>query len=318
MQPPEETARGSVKPNLLSGSAATDNSSGSILNALEGKDSPAKGIAQKKSGVLRGAIVLALLAAIGAGGFFAWNQRSTQLADAAAASAPTAPTPAAPTPAAPTPATPKELPASTPVLAANAPVPDKPESQAAVIENDPATHADKSDAAADAAPADPRAKLTESLEAGVPVTATSLKKALEEPKPAKPKAAPKSVNAPLVNRNAPEKKASVQKPANATSTAPDSDVNILTALVSHGDSVNEPAKPKETAKSRQQAKKKAAEPVLAQNSADGQDIVERKNGDNTSALLQRCRQLGMIEGELCRWRICSGRWDTDTACKVNR
>ncbi|NKI70443.1 hypothetical protein GN109_13525 [Collimonas pratensis] len=308
MQPPEETARGSVKPNLLSGSAATDNSSGSILNALEGKESPAKGIAQKKSGVVRGAVVVALLAAIGAGGFFAWNQRSAQ--DATAAS----------TPAAPTPAAPKELPASTPVLAANTPAPEKTESQAAVIENDPAAHAEKTDATTDETPADPRAKLTESLEAGVPVTATSLKKALEEPKPAKAKAPAKSVNAPLVNRNVPEKKAVAQKPAKAASTPPDSDVNILTALVSHGDSVNEPAKPaKETAKSKQQAKKKAAEPVLAQNTADGgPDIVERKNGDSTAGLLQRCRQLGMIEGELCRWRICSGRWDTDTACKVNK
>ncbi|PFH08291.1 hypothetical protein BCF11_0644 [Collimonas sp. PA-H2] len=307
MQPPEETARGSVKPNLLSGSTATDNSSGSILNALEGKNSPAKGIAQKKSGVVRGAVVLALLAAIGAGGFFAWNQRSAQLADATAASAPT-------------PAAPKELPSSTPVLAANTPAPEKTESQAAVIENDPATHTEKSDAAADAAPADPRAKLTESLEAGVPVTATSLKSALEEPKPAKAKPAAKSVNAPLVNRNVPDKKAVAQKPAKAASTPPDSDVNILSALVSHGDSVNEPAKPaKETAKSRQQAKKKAAEPVLAQNASDGgPDIVERKSGDSTAGLLLRCRQLGMIEGELCRWRICSGRWDTDTACKVNR
>ncbi|WP_211470323.1 hypothetical protein [Collimonas humicola] len=313
MQPSEETARGSVKPNLLSGSTSTDNRSGSILNALEGKDSSAKGIAQKKSGVVRGAVVLALLAAIGAGGFFAWNQRSSQLADATAASAPAAPTPAAPTPAAP-----KELPSSTPALAANASAPEKIESQAAVIENDPAVHTDKSDAAADQAPADPRAKLTESLEAGVPVTATSLKSALEEPKPAKAKPVAKSVNAPLVNRNVPDKKAVAQKPAKTASTPPDSDVNILTALVSHGDSVNEPAKPKETAKSRQQAKKKAAEPVLAQNSADGPDIVERKAGDSTAGLLQRCRQLGMIEGELCRWRICSGRWDTDTACKVNR
>jgi hypothetical protein len=31
-------------------------------------------------------------------------------------------------------------------------------------------------------------------------------------------------------------------------------------------------------------------------------------------LLQRCKQLGMIEGMLCRARICSGRWDSDPAC----
>ena len=301
MQPSEETARGSVKPNLLSGSTATENGSGSILNALEGKESPSKAAAQKKSGALRAALVVVLLAAIGAGGYFAWNQRSVQPETAIAASAPA----------------PKELPSSTPALAANDPAPaEKTESQAAVIENDPAAHSDK----ADEASADPRAKLTETLEAGVPVTSTALKKALEEPKASKPKPAPKSVNAPLVNRNVQEKKTVAPKPAKAGAQPADSDVNILTALVSHGDSVTEqqPPKAKETAKSKQQAKKKAAEPALAQNSSDGPDIVERKAGDSTAGLLQRCKQLGMIEGELCRWRICSGRWDTDAACKVNR
>lgn len=301
MQPSEETARGSVKPNLLSGSTATENGSGSILNALEGKESPSKAAAQKKSGALRAALVVVLLAAIGAGGYFAWNQRSVQPETAIAASAPT----------------PKELPPSTPVLAANDAAPaEKTESQAAVIENDPAAHADK----ADEASADPRAKLTETLEAGVPVTSTALKKALEEPKASKPKPAPKSVNAPLVNRNVQEKKAVAPKPPKAGAQPADSDVNILSALVSHGDSVTEqqPPKAKETAKSKQQAKKKAAEPALAQNGSDGPDIVERKAGDSTGGLLQRCKQLGMIEGELCRWRICSGRWDTDAACKVNR
>jgi hypothetical protein len=304
LQPSEETARGSVKPNLLSGSTATENSSGSILNALEGKESPSKASAQKNSGALRAGLVVVLLAAIGAGGYFALNQRGSQPETAIAASAPA----------------PKELPPSTPApaLAANdAASAEKTESQAAVIENDPAAHADK----ADEASADPRAKLTETLEAGVPVSSTALKKALEEPKASKPKPAPKSVNAPLVNRNVQEKKVAPPKAPNAPKAGAqpsDSDVNILTALVSHGDSVNEPPKAKETAKSRQQAKKKAAEPVLAQNASDGPDIVERKAGDSTGGLLQRCKQLGMIEGELCRWRICSGRWDTDTACKVNR
>ncbi|AIY42726.1 Tail fiber protein [Collimonas arenae] len=274
------------------------------MNALEGKESPTKAIAQKKSGALRGAIAVVLLAAIGAGGFFAWNQRSNQ--DATAASLPATPTPAA-----------KESASATPALAANTPQPEKAESQAAVIENDPSAHPDKPDASTDETPVDARAKLTESLEAGVPVTATSLKKALEEPKPAKPVV--KGVNAPLVNRSTSEKKlAAAQKPVKAGSAPADSDVNILTALVSHGDSVTEPPKTKETAKSRQQAKRKAAEPVLAQNTADAPDIVERKSGDSTAGLLQRCKQLGIIEGELCRWRICSGRWDTDTACKINR
>jgi hypothetical protein len=304
LQPSEETARGSVRPNLLSGSTATENSSGSILNALEGKESPSSAIAQKKSGVVRAALVIALLAAIGAGVFFAWSQRGSQADTAMTANAQT--TLAA-----------KELPSST--TANDAAPPEKTESQAAVIENDPVAHSEKSDSTPAQASTDPRTKLTETLEAGVPVTSTALAKALEEPKVSKSKPASKSVDAPLVNRNVPEKKATAQKAPKATAAQPaDSDVNILTALVSHGESVSEPAKAKETAKSKQAAKKKAAEPVLAHNTADTPDIVERKSGDSTDGLLQRCKQLGLIEGELCRWRICSGRWDSDPSCKVNR
>ncbi|WP_374359922.1 hypothetical protein [Pseudoduganella danionis] len=45
------------------------------------------------------------------------------------------------------------------------------------------------------------------------------------------------------------------------------------------------------------------------------DIVERQASDSTQHLLQRCQQLGMIEGMLCRSRICAGRWDSDQACR---
>ncbi|MFZ4875344.1 hypothetical protein ACL9RI_09675 [Janthinobacterium sp. Mn2066] len=44
------------------------------------------------------------------------------------------------------------------------------------------------------------------------------------------------------------------------------------------------------------------------------DVVVRKEEEETVSLLQRCRQLGLIEGMLCRSRICSGRWDSDPAC----
>lgn len=40
----------------------------------------------------------------------------------------------------------------------------------------------------------------------------------------------------------------------------------------------------------------------------------RKQEEETAELLQRCQQLGLIEGMLCRSRICSGRWDSDPAC----
>lgn len=69
----------------------------------------------------------------------------------------------------------------------------------------------------------------------------------------------------------------------------DSDVALLTAMVAHAH--------------RQEG---TAKPV--------RDVVQRRQEDETAELLQRCKQLGLIEGMLCRSRICSGRWDSDPAC----
>ncbi|SEN28556.1 hypothetical protein SAMN05428959_1011015 [Duganella sp. CF517] len=72
----------------------------------------------------------------------------------------------------------------------------------------------------------------------------------------------------------------------------DTDVALLTALVAHA------GKPAVVAPER------------------SRDIVERRDGDNTADLLARCKQLGLIEGMLCRSRICSGRWDSDATCRA--
>ncbi|OEZ63069.1 hypothetical protein [Duganella sp. HH105] len=80
--------------------------------------------------------------------------------------------------------------------------------------------------------------------------------------------------------------------ASAPATSGDTDVALLTALVAH-------------------AGKPAA--VLPERS---RDVVERQEGDSTAQLLARCKQLGLIEGMLCRSRICSGRWDADPACNA--
>ncbi|QKY04607.1 hypothetical protein G3257_21700 [Janthinobacterium lividum] len=69
----------------------------------------------------------------------------------------------------------------------------------------------------------------------------------------------------------------------------DSDVTLLTAMVAHAH--------------RQEG---MAAPV--------RDVVLRQWEEETAELLQRCQQLGLIEGMLCRSRICSGRWDSDPAC----
>jgi hypothetical protein len=72
----------------------------------------------------------------------------------------------------------------------------------------------------------------------------------------------------------------------------DTDVTLLTALVAHAN------KPTVTVLER------------------SRDVVERQEGDSTAQLLARCQQLGLIEGMLCRSRICSGRWEADPACRA--
>ena len=72
----------------------------------------------------------------------------------------------------------------------------------------------------------------------------------------------------------------------------DTDVALLTALVAHA------GKPAVVAPER------------------SRDIVERREGDSTADLLARCKQLGLIEGMLCRSRICSGRWESDATCRA--
>ncbi|HWW71129.1 MAG TPA: hypothetical protein VN089_14400, partial [Duganella sp.] len=78
----------------------------------------------------------------------------------------------------------------------------------------------------------------------------------------------------------------------AATPANDTDVTLLAALVAHAN------KPTVVAPER------------------SRDIVERHEGDSTAELLARCKQLGLIEGMLCRSRICSGRWDSDATCRV--
>ena len=78
----------------------------------------------------------------------------------------------------------------------------------------------------------------------------------------------------------------------AAAPANDTDVALLTALVAH-----------------------AGTPAVVAPERS-RDIVERREGDSTADLLARCKQLGLIEGMLCRSRICSGRWESDAACRA--
>lgn len=91
-------------------------------------------------------------------------------------------------------------------------------------------------------------------------------------------------------------------------SAEESDVKLLAALVGSTKDVAVPPRKSASANGKHGTGN-------THDSKRDRDIVERQSGDSTANLLQRCAKLGLIEGQLCRWRICSGRWDSDTACK---
>jgi hypothetical protein len=78
-----------------------------------------------------------------------------------------------------------------------------------------------------------------------------------------------------------------------TNNSAESDIALISALISR-DSDNRKLKPDKHT----------------------QDIVERKPGDKTKNLLARCKNLGGLEADLCRSRICSGQWANESACQA--
>jgi hypothetical protein len=78
-----------------------------------------------------------------------------------------------------------------------------------------------------------------------------------------------------------------------TNNSAESDIALISALISR-DSDNRKLKPDKHT----------------------QDIVERKPGDKTKNLLARCKNLGGLEADLCRNRICSGQWANESACQA--
>lgn len=93
----------------------------------------------------------------------------------------------------------------------------------------------------------------------------------------------------LIASSAESKKEAPQK--SKTSNGADSDIALISALISR-DNDNHKVKPDKHT----------------------QDIVERKPGDKTKNLLARCKNLGGLEADLCRSRICSGPWANESAC----
>ncbi|BEV17330.1 hypothetical protein HBDW_41180 [Herbaspirillum sp. DW155] len=175
---------------------------------------------------------------------------------------------------------------------------------AAVI-ND--TNAPAPDVAAAPAPRGPD-QLTSALEEGVKPPPAALKNALE----AKPEKSDKPAKQSAQHD---EKKKKSAKADNHN----DSDVDLIKALVARSGETDKKHAPKSGNGGSSDAPQKPLPPQASaprQKEARNVDVVERRNGESTASLLQRCHALGFVEGEFCRWRICSGRWDSDPACKV--
>jgi hypothetical protein len=97
------------------------------------------------------------------------------------------------------------------------------------------------------------------------------------------------------------------KPAPALSSKSidpiDNDVSLISALVAHTEAESQPTQASAQNHSKHSIKKTT------------QDIVERHAGDNTAALIKRCKRLGGAEARLCQRRICTGH-GTEAACKA--
>ncbi len=189
--------------------------------------------------------------------------------------------------------TPSKIPAAVVPPTAPAPI------QTATIINDPLT-------------SDPHERLNSALTGKQTASAPSVLAAA----PAKISI---SSSAPAVTASINQPTATIKPKKSATdkthSADPDDhDVKLLTALVA-----TTPIAKEQTSKTHDPKTKHTTSKAQTKTTGkeDNRDIVERKSGDSTANLLARCKKLGIIEGELCRWRICADRWDTDPVCKAS-
>jgi hypothetical protein len=122
-----------------------------------------------------------------------------------------------------------------------------------------------------------------------PPTPTAVSAAIANAASAEPSRAARQKPAAPATTTTRDQTAAAARPNQASG---DTDVALLTALVAHA------GKPSVVTPER------------------SRDVVERQDGETTAQLLARCKQLGLIEGMLCRSRICSGRWESDAACRA--
>ena len=96
----------------------------------------------------------------------------------------------------------------------------------------------------------------------------------------------------------------------------DKDVELIAALLSHV------SQPDTTTKEPGQKKLMAVtsaqtSPVAEKEPGINRDVVVWSRGDSAESLVKRCQELGFIERELCRMRICSDLWGKTPACPTS-
>lgn len=286
------------KPSLLSSSDRADADEVRILNTLSGGKPGSKAAAAPvaKKNRRSGAMLIVLAALVLAG--IAWAVKDNAPAAPLRASAPAPASPAAETPPGP-------RKSGEPTAVSDA-------GPGATLIDDRATDATAAQDRADAPSASSQGNLNSALEEGVKPPPAALQKALEAA-PASAKKEKPAKQASVVHQARKPAEAARKGTRHAAGGQADNDVDLISALVAH--SAQADRKPASGKKDTAATQKLAAKDDGKAHERN-EDIIERRGNESTASLLQRCHALGFIEGELCRWRICSGRWDDDVACKV--
>lgn len=199
-------------------------------------------------------------------------------------------------------------------------------------------------------PADPQAPgnldLTAQANIGLPVpsplpelAAKSIMDAGSLPSPVavnasadkQPAVAQSAADAP-VRKPAPPEKARTVQTARHTTPKPrqshraaarrkdDRDVDLIAALltrVSAADTTGKSAKSAAAPKGRNASVRQKNSSAASSSEKPNRDLVLNQAHESLSTLVRRCRTLGLVEGELCRLRICSGSWGKDPACPAS-
>jgi hypothetical protein len=98
----------------------------------------------------------------------------------------------------------------------------------------------------------------------------------------------------------------------------DRDVDLIAALLTRASAANGVEKPSANIKAPKASSargKQNTPSVTAGSEKPNRDpVVVKQPGETMGAVVRRCRSLGLIEGELCRLRVCSDKWGKDPAC----